>query len=287
MTTAFELPEHPVAEVRDRVDGGPTAQVDRNALLLPMGDPAAHDPFLFLVEDWYSDVGFDWHPHRGFETITYVVDGELEHRDNRGGHGILEAGDAQWMTAGRGVIHAEVPYRHQPVQTLQLWINLPAADKMVAPAYQDLRGAQMPTRTEDGVRVRVFSGRSGGVAGPAANHVPVTMVDARLEPGRALRQEIPAGQRGFAYLLSGIGFFGPERAPARAGQMVHLEADAVDSALTIEADGPDGLHFLLWTGAPLGEPVVARGPFVMNTPEQIEQAVTDYRNGDFGPMPQG
>ncbi|WP_167476443.1 pirin family protein [Nocardia arthritidis] len=283
--TTTQLPGHAVSAVRDRVERGATSQVDRSAQILAPGNWADTDPFLLMAEDWFGRNGFDWHPHRGFETITYVVEGELEHRDNRGGHGVLRVGDAQWMTAGSGVVHAELAHNREFVHTLQLWINLPAADKFTEPAYQDLRGGEMPVRTEDGARVRVFSGRSGDVTGPARNHVPITFVDVTVQPGHALRQEIPAGQRGFAYVLAGSGLFGSDRTPAHAGQTVHLAADAAETALEVTADGHEPLHFLLWTGTPLGEPVAAYGPFVMNTPAQIQQTLVDYSRGAFGPIP--
>ncbi|MEV0295770.1 pirin-like C-terminal cupin domain-containing protein [Nocardia sp. NPDC050710] len=287
MTTAADLPAHPVAAVRDHIEDGPASSVDNSALILPPGDWAASDPFLLLAEDRFSTAGFGWHPHRGFETITYVVAGELELRDNRGGYHVLNPGDAQWITAGRGVLYAETALRGEPVHTLQLWVNLPASDKLTEPACQDLRGAAMPVRGEDGVAVRVFSGRSGTVIGPATNHVPVTMIDATMEPGRGLSQEIPAGQRGFAYLLAGRGRFGAERTTVCAGQTVHLDAVATDTdtAFEVNADGAEPLHFLLWTGHPLGEPVVAYGPFVMNSEAQIRQTMQDYQRGAFGPTP--
>ncbi|MRH90918.1 pirin family protein [Nocardia sp. SYP-A9097] len=265
--------------------GGPNAQVDRNAMVLPPGDPTATDPFLALMEDWFSTTGFDWHPHRGFETITYVVEGELEHRDNRGGHGVLNPGDAQWMTAGRGLLHAETAFEGRGVHTLQLWLNLPAADKLIEPSYQDLRGEQMPVRREAGVRVRVFSGRSGDVVGPARNHVPVTMIDARLEPRAGFAQEIPPDQEGFAYVVAGHGEFAGDT--AHSGQAVHLERDPGEAtSLQVRNTGSEPLHFLLWTGAPLREPVAMGGPFVMNNQAQLQQAVLDYQSGEFGPFPE-
>ncbi|WP_436771292.1 pirin family protein [Yinghuangia sp. YIM S09857] len=279
-----------VAAVTDRRIAGPDAQVDNKALVLEPGKPARHDPFLLLAEDWFSTVGFDWHPHRGQETVTLVLEGRAEHRDNRGGHGVLGPGDAQWMTAGRGLFHAEKAYRGEPVHLLQLWINLPAAHKMDEPRYQDLRADAMPVRREAGVEVRVFSGRSGDAVGPAANVVPVTMADATLAPGAAYAQEVPADQNGFAYVIAGSGRFGADRTPAAAGQAVHLapadtgaDGPAYD-VLDIEA-GDDGLRIVLWTGRPVREPVAHYGPFVMNTRRELEQAVADMQSGAFGEIP--
>lgn len=281
-----------VATVTDRRMVGPDAQVDDKALVLEPGRPARHDPFLLLAEDWFSTVGFDWHPHRGQETVTLVLDGRAEHRDNRGGQGVLGPGDAQWMTAGRGLFHAEKAYRGEPVHLLQLWINLPAAHKMDEPRYQDLRADAMPVRREDGVEVRVFSGRSGDAVGPAVNVVPVTMVDAVLEPGAGYAQEVPADQNGFAYVITGSGRFGPDGTPARAGQVVHLapgtpgDADAAAYGMLDVEAGDEGLRFVLWTGRPVREPVAHYGPFVMNTRRELEQAVADMQAGVFGEIPE-
>ncbi|RDI46667.1 pirin family protein [Nocardia mexicana] len=283
MTTAAHLPGRAVAAVRNRIDRGPSGGSDNSALVIAPGNWSASDPFLQLSENWFSATGFDWLPMRGFETLTYVVDGELERRDNRGGRCVLEPGDAHWLTAGRGILRAEAAHRGRPVHTLQLWLNLPAADKFAEPSARDLRGAEMPVRTEDGALVRVFAGRSGDIAGPASGHVPVTLVDARVEPGHTLSQEIPAGQRGFAYLLDGSGRFGTDGTTARAGQVVHLEVADTDTSLSITAD--TGLRVLLCTGRPVTEPVVAYGPFVMNTDDQIRQTLIDYKRGAFGPFP--
>ncbi|WP_405494555.1 pirin family protein [Nocardia sp. NBC_00511] len=283
--TTQELPVRGVESVTDRAEYGGDSQVDRKAIVLPPGEPAETDPFLALMEDWFSTVGFDWHPHRGIETITYVVDGELQHRDNRGGNGILGQGDVQWMTAGRGLLHAETAFEGRQVHTLQLWLNLPATDKLTEPTYQDLRAADMPTRVEPGAVVKVFSGRSGEVSGPARNHVPVTMIDAVLEPDATLDHEIPAMQEGFAYVLRGSGEFA--RDTAHAGQVVRLEpSTGQPNVLQVRNTGSQPLQFLLWTGVPLHEPVAMGGPFVMNTRAELQQAVRDYQAGEFGPFPE-
>jgi hypothetical protein len=291
MTTQCPIPAaRRVAAVTERRMTGADAQVDNKALVLEPGKWSRHDPFLFLAEDWFSAVGFDWHPHRGQETVTLVLEGRVEHRDNRGGHGVLGPGDVQWMTAGRGLFHAEKAHRGEPVHLLQLWVNLPAAHKTDEPRYQDLRAAAMPVHREDGVTATVFSGRSGDAVGPAANIVPVTMVDATLEPGAAYTQDVPADQNGFAYLISGAGTFGPDATAARAGQVVHLApADGTGGptgSLAVAADPGTGLRFVLWTGRPVREPVAHYGPFVMNTRREIEQAVRDMESGAFGPIPQ-
>jgi quercetin 2,3-dioxygenase len=216
-----------------------------------------------------------------------VLEGELEHRDNRGGHGVLGPGDAQWMTAGGGIIHSEKALGGRPVHSLQLWLNLPAAEKMTPAAYQDLKGVEMPVRQGPGFEARVFSGRSGEVTGPARNHVPVTMVEVTVEAGARFVQALPAGDNGFVYALAGEGRFGPQEQVLRAGQVGQLSAsDARDGAteLAVTADQP--MRFLLFSGRPLQEPVVSYGPFVMNTREQLIQAFQDFQAGRFGPVPE-
>ena len=165
--------DHPVEQVRMN-------STHRIRPLLGFGAWKEHDPFLALMEDWFPRGVFDRHPHRGIETVTYVLDGELEHYDNQGNAGVIRPGDAQWMTAGRGVIHNEIPAEGVTVHSLQLWVNLPAAHKLTAPRYQDLTAATRPVRREPGVEVRVFSGASGGVSAATLNYVPVTMVEVRL-----------------------------------------------------------------------------------------------------------
>jgi len=279
-------PQRSLSSIRTPRRLGADEQVDDKALVLPPGGWALFDPFLMMAEDWFSAVGFDWHPHRGIETVTFVLEGQLEHRDNRGGHGVLGPGDAQWMTAGEGIIHSERALEGRPVHTLQLWVNLPAAEKLAPAGYQDLKGDRMPVAVGPGVQARVFSGRSGEVEGPARNHVPVTMLDVRMEAGARFAQALPAGDGGFVYVLEGEGRFGPEGQAVRQGQVGHFspgaERDGV-SELGAVADRP--LRFLLFSGRPLREPVVSYGPFVMNTREQIVQAFQDYQQGKFGAVP--
>ena len=228
-----------------------------------------YDPFLLLAEDWFVPGTFGDHPHRGFETVTFVLEGEIEHRDNHGGHGLLRPGDAQWMTAGRGVVHSEEA-GPDGAHSLQLWRNLPRASKMTEPRYQDLRGAAMPVRREPGAELRVFSGRSGEVTGPATNLIPTTMIELRLEAGATVRQELPPSYNCFVYIIEGSG-------TANAGQVVWYERAAGDAV--VRADAP--MHAMLFAGEPLGEPVAARGPFVMNTPQELVQAYADFRSGRF------
>ena len=248
------------------------------------GDFAATDPFLALMEDWFPRGVFGKHPHRGIETVTYVLEGRIDHYDNQGHQGVIGPGDVQWMTAGRGLIHNEVPAEGVVVHSLQLWVNLPAADKMTAPRYQDLAGDAVPVRREPGAEVRVFSGSSGGVTAPTTNFAPVTMVEFRLEPGAWVRQDLPADYNAVVVVLEGAGALGKEGAPVKAGDVAWLTRgeDASPSEAAIQA-GDQPLRALLYAGRPLREPVVAGGPFVMNTEAQIAEAYADYRAGRFGP----
>ena len=248
------------------------------------GDWASVDPFLALMEDWFPSGVFGKHPHRGIETMTYVMEGRLGHVDNQGGRGSLMPGDAQWMTSGRGIVHAEEPVAGDVVHSFQLWINLPAADKMVAPRYQDLRGVEMPARHEPGVEVRVFSGSSQGLTAPTANYAPVTMVEIRLDPKASVRQELPADYNTFVVVLAGSGSLGADRTAIRQGDIAWLTrgSDASPSEVVITA-GSEALRALLIGGRPLKEPVVARGPFVMTSEAEIREAYADYRAGRFGP----
>jgi redox-sensitive bicupin YhaK (pirin superfamily) len=163
-----------VVRVEDKIHLGADSQVDdRNVLITPV-NPAATDPFLLLSEDWFSTPGFEWHPHRGLETVTLVLDGVLEHGDNLGNAGALTAGDIQWMTAGRGIIHRELAFRNERAHTLQLWVNLPGELKMTGTRYQDLRAADRPVIERDGARIGLISGDVGGTSGPALNYWPIT-----------------------------------------------------------------------------------------------------------------
>jgi hypothetical protein len=248
------------------------------------GEWAAVDPFLALMEDWFPRGVFGKHPHRGIETVTYVLEGRIDHYDNQGNKGVILPGDAQWMTAGRGLIHNEIPAEDVTVHSLQLWINLPAAHKMTAPRYQDLLGATAPTRREPGAEIRVFSGSSGDIVSPTLNYVPVTLVEFRLEPGVAVRQQLPADYNGFVVVLEGDGVIGEAGRAVAAGDVAWLtrREDKGPSEVLVGA-GARPLRALLYAGRPLREPVAAGGPFVMNTQAEIEQAYADYRAGRFGP----
>ena len=266
-----------------RVQQGMTDQHRNRPLIPPGSDPKAVDPFLLMMEDWFPRGVFERHPHRGIETITYVIEGQFDHYDNYGNKGSLMAGDVQWMTAGRGIIHVEQPAEGTTAHLFQLWVNLPAVDKMVEPRTQNLIGADLPVRRELGAEIRVFSGKSGQVNSPTKNYAPVIMIEARLEAGTRIRQELPADYTAFLVVLDGDGLVGRDRSPVRAGDVVWLTraADALSEVEIVGGAAP--LRVLLFAGRPLREPVVARGPFVMNTEEQIRQANADYQAGRFEP----
>jgi len=281
--------------VTDKVRLGKDRQVDDKAMLIQpsyAGYPLT-DPFLALSEDWMSSPGFDWHPHRGVETVTVVLDGVLEHGDSLGNAGTLTPGDAQWMTAGRGIIHREHAYRDEYAHTLQLWVNLPAALKMTATGYRDLRGAELPVFLAPGVRVRMMSwyGADPRTVGAAAPRILALVI--HLEPGRSHAQALPTDHRAFAYLLDGEATIGGRL--VTAGQVAWSDPAADTAAqaaghdasflsyLDIQAGkGDRPTSVLLFSGRPLGEPVAAGASFVMNTEAEIRQAIRDYESGRFG-----
>ncbi|MEY2192794.1 pirin family protein [Neobacillus sp. BF23-41] len=239
------------------------------------------DPFLFLAEDFFKKGTFDFHPHRGIETVTYVIEGKLEHQDNKAGRGELEPGDVQWMTAGKGVIHIEDPAEGETVHSLQLWVNLPREHKMAEPRYQNLRAKDMPVREEDGVLIRIFSGSSGGIQSTTKNYVPVTMVEINLQPGATVTQDLPGDYNGFMYVLEGKGQFGKSKTEAEKGHVLLLGIGDAGQTSEVTITARESLRVLLYAGKPLNEPIVARGPFVMNTEEEIRQAYRDYMDGKF------
>jgi redox-sensitive bicupin YhaK (pirin superfamily) len=239
------------------------------------------DPFLFLAEDFFKKGTFDFHPHRGIETVTYVIEGKLEHFDNKAGKGELLPGDVQWMTAGRGVIHIEDPAEGETVHSLQLWVNLPREHKMTEPRYQNLRSQDMPVRKESGALIRIFSGSSGGVQSNTKNYVPVTMVEINLEPGAVVSQDLPGDYNGFIYVLEGKGQFGKSNVDAETGHVLLLEKGEAGQESEVIIRAKEKLRVLLYAGRPLNEPIAARGPFVMNTEEELRQAYRDYMDGKF------
>jgi redox-sensitive bicupin YhaK (pirin superfamily) len=256
-----------------------------NRPLIAPGQWADFDPFLVLMEDWMREPGgFPDHPHRGIETVTFVLDGELHHADNRGNSGVLGADDVQWMTAGRGIIHAELPNQDRSSHTLQLWLNLPSAKKMVESDYQDLLAGDAVVADDDRARIRLVSGSVEGVIAPARTHTPVQYLDVHVDAGGRLDVPLPAAHNGFVVVLDGSVRIGADLVTAKAPQVAWLdfpERNATGtSALPVEAAVPS--RVLVISGEPIREPVVAYGPFVMNTEDEIIQAYKDFHNGKFG-----
>ena len=239
------------------------------------------DPFLML-DAFGSDqpgdyiAGFPDHPHRGFETITYMLAGRMRHRDSAGNEGLLQSGGVQWMTAGRGVIHSELPEQSDGLmEGFQLWLNLPARDKMTAPWYRDVQSAELPEWHDAGVTVRVIAGASHGVAGAVQRAGTAALyLDIHLAAGAAFEQPLPAEHNAFVYVYRGAAVIGTHTVPqqrmailANQGDGVRITAPAQDSRL------------LLIAGRPLNEPIAQHGPFVMNTQQELVQAVEDFRAG--------
>ena len=269
-----------------RVRGIPTSDGAGVKLTRVIGQRALEmlDPFLMLDEfgseaatDYIA--GFPSHPHRGFETVTYMLDGRMRHRDNAGNEGLLESGSVQWMTAGRGIVHSEMPEQdHGLMRGFQLWVNLPAKDKMSAPRYQDIAPSMIPSvEPATGVRVRVVAGELLGAQGPVSGVAtePVYL-DIALEPGAQVQVPIPATHNAFAYVFEGEGVQIGNEALERSELGVLSPGDSVS---LMAGDKP--ARVLVVAGKPLNEPVAKYGPFVMNTPEQIMQAMQDYQAGRF------
>ncbi|XP_029902821.1 pirin isoform X2 [Myripristis murdjan] len=240
------------------------------------------DPFLMLDEFRVSKPwGFPDHPHRGFETVTYVLEGISAHEDFCGHSGQLEPGDLQWMTAGRGVVHAEMPVSEGPVTGLQLWVNLPRRDKMVEPAYQELRGREIPKPNQGGVTVSVISGEALGAKSKVYTRTPTLYLDFRLQTGAMHIQPVPPGWTAFIYTLSGSVHVGPDQEQQRI-EPHHTVVFGDGDCVKVENKGSEVSHFVLIAGEPIKEPVVQQGPFVMTTEEEIRQAIRDYQTGSNG-----
>jgi redox-sensitive bicupin YhaK (pirin superfamily) len=275
-----------IDRVEERIHFGGDSQVDdRNVIITPL-NPLLTDPFLLLSEDWFSTTGFEWHPHRGLETVTLVLDGVLEHGDSLGNAGALTPGDVQWMTAGRGIIHRELAFRNERAHTLQLWVNLPRELKMVATRYQDLRAVARPLIDRPGVRMDLISGSIDGASGPALNNWPINGAIITFDPNRSYEHMLPGPDRAFFYVLSGQVIVGGRA--VRAGQVAWSDPLplAPRSLITMATgDGDQPSVVMVYSGQPIGQPVVMGGPFVMNSDAEIAQAFIDFRAGKFGDIP--
>jgi redox-sensitive bicupin YhaK (pirin superfamily) len=261
----------------------------------PQASFSEFDPFLLLDEMGPMELapgeakGAPDHPHRGFETVTYLLSGEFEHKDSGGHAGRLRAGDVQWMTAGAGVVHSEMPSREFArrggrMHGLQLWVNLPRRDKMMSPRYQEITGSNIPKATSgDGlVTVNVIAGEAMGKQAVIETRTPIIYLHYTIEPGGSVSQRVPVEYNAFAYLVDGEGRFGAQGERAGDGQMVMFAQDGELVRIENVADAKKALDVLLIAGVPLNEPLARYGPFVMNTKEEIHQAFEDYRNGRMG-----
>jgi len=238
--------------------------------------------------------GTPWHPHRGFETVTYMIDGTFRHQDSNGGGGLITNGDTQWMTAGGGILHIEEPPEDLVASGglfhgFQLWVNLPSKLKMTQPRYQDIRAGQVAllTSTDGGALLRVIAGELDGHAGPGVTHTPITLVHATVSPGAQVRVPWRSDFNGLAYVLAGAGSVGTDHRPVRTGQLaVFGPGESLTFAADAKMDGPSPtLDVLLLGGEPIREPVAVYGPFVMNTKAELAQAFEDYQKGLLGSIP--
>src|ERR1044072_6824048 len=257
------------------------------------------DPFLLLDEMGPMDLGPNQakgppdHPHRGFETVTYMLSGEMQHKDSRGHSGRLTPGDVQWMTAGAGVVHSEMPSaefasKGGRMHGFQLWVNLPKRDKMMKPRYQEIPSSQIPkvTSPDDLVTVKVIAGEAMGQKAVIETRTPIMYLHYTLKPGGVVTQTVPSDFNTFAYVIDGRGLFGAEHEAGEDGQMVLFAPEGDEVRIENPSDSTTTLALLLIGGVPLNEPVARYGPFVMNTKQEIFQAIEDYQNGKMGEISQ-
>ncbi|MGX1807154.1 pirin family protein [Nocardia sp. NPDC055321] len=266
-------------------------------------DAALLDPFIHMDQMGEVDYapgepkGTPWHPHRGFETVTYMIDGVFEHQDSHGGGGTITDGDTQWMTAGSGILHIEKPPEQLVVSGglfhgVQLWVNLPAAQKLITPRYQDIRGGEISLLTNDdgGALIRVIAGEVGGHAGPGSTHTPITLAHVTLAPGAAVELPWDATFNGLVYVLAGSGTVGPDQRPIRKGQTAVFAGGKQGNVLTARASetqdsNSPALELYFLGGRPIREPIAMAGPFVMNTRHEVLRAFEDFQQGRFGRIP--
>jgi redox-sensitive bicupin YhaK (pirin superfamily) len=263
-------------------------------------DLAVLDPFIHMDQMGEVDYGpgepkgTPWHPHRGFETVTYMIDGTFQHQDSIGGGGLIADGATQWMTAGAGILHIERPPEALIASGglfhgIQLWVNLPAVQKWVPPRYQDIgaQAATLLTSPDGGALVRVIAGNVAGHEGPGVTHSPISLVHATIAPEARLMLPWPSQFNALVYVLAGAGTVGAEGHPVTRGQLAVFGAgDTLEIAAdTVQDSSTPNLDVLILGGQPIGEPVAAYGPFVMNTKEEIAQAFEDYQAGKLGTVP--
>ena len=287
MNTAAKLATTPRAVIQT-LRGQPASDGAGVKLTRVIGQPRLPDldPFLLLdefgtdkAEDYIA--GFPEHPHRGFETVTYMLDGRMRHKDNHGNEGVLVPGSVQWMTAGRGIVHSEMPEQSEgKMRGFQLWLNLPARDKMAAPAYQEFGPEKLPLVERPGVSIKVIAGQVDGVEGPVKQPATdPTYLDIRIDAGADFTLPLPVGHSAFIYVYEGSASLGVGREAATLGAQ-ELAVLGDGNEIRLEGRAPQSRAILV-AGRPLREPVARYGPFVMNTREEIMQAFQDYQSGKF------
>jgi redox-sensitive bicupin YhaK (pirin superfamily) len=277
-------------KLRKLITGIPATDGAGVKLVRVIGQPALQelDPFL-LLDAFRSDnpddyiAGFPSHPHRGFETVTYLLDGRMRHKDNAGNEGVIEPGGIQWMTAGKGIIHSEMPEQENGrLEGFQLWINLPASHKMTEPAYQEYKVDNIPLETRPGTSIRVITGEtSQGTVGPVSQPLTEPLyLDVNLEANTAFAESIPGQHNAFVYVIQGS-----VRLENEQGEKTNVTRDQLailSQGTTIELESQEEpARFLLIAGKPIGEPIARSGPFVMNSQEELQQAYMDYQSGNF------
>ena len=293
---------HPQIEGKNRsvsqiIDAKTTTEGDGFTVHRPFPNNSIRefDPFLLLDEMGPIDLasgeakGASDHPHRGFETVTYVIDGGFEHKDSQGNSGKLFSGDVQWMTAGSGVVHSEMPEKEFAqkggrLHGFQLWVNLPKKDKMIKPRYQDVPSKNIPiVNSEDGkVKVKVIAGESMGKNAIIDTKTPIMYLHFTIQPGGKVTQRVPQNYNTFAYVANGEAMFGAEQKTAKKEQAAFFENDGDKVMIAAPNDNTSQTDVLLLAGIPLNEPVKRYGPFVMNTDEELQQAIEDYKSGKMG-----
>lgn len=256
------------------------SQVNAKKIVVSFESYQRTDPFIMLAEDWFdSKGGFDTHPHRGFETVTFALEGAIAHKDSKGNEGLLKPGDIQWMTAGRGILHSEIAQGDEQVHSLQLWLNLPSSKKMVEPRYQDISSDRIPVARFDGGEVRVISGSFNDVKANVENHHPVMLLDVVLDTGGVVDIPIDPDYRAFIYLLEGEALISGSL--IKSGSVAWFDPTEDDESI-IAIQAATKSRLLLFAGRPIRETIVQYGPFVMNTREEILQAFNDFNSGTFG-----
>ena len=275
-----------IREVRKTVTGNRTVDGAGVSLVRVLGKPDVYDFDPFLMLDAFDSVnpddytkGFPWHPHRGIETVTYLINGDIEHGDSLGNSGSIKDGDCQWMTAGSGIIHQEMPKASPRMLGAQLWVNLPAKEKMSPPKYRDITNAMIPVVSEGLAAIRVISGAYKGVKGAIeGDYVRPNYLDVLLEPGCEWMVDTLRGNTAFAYMIAGSAEFGPEESGVIGAKHAVLFEDGDE--VRVKA-GPKGARMLFLEASPLGEPIAWGGPIVMNTKDELRQAFRDLDEGKF------